>query len=767
MAIERLLGEEIGPLAGKLHTGRSRNDQVATDVAMAVQVHSLQAIELAGAAMARLLELAERHRDWPMPGYTHLQRAQPVYLGHHLLAYFWMLARDVLRFQFALDSASVMPLGSGALAGVNWEIDRGAVADDLGFEHVTHNSIDGASNRDFVLDYLSAASICAMHLSRLGSEIVIWSSSEFGFCELDESFSSGSSIMPQKMNPDSAELLRAKSPRVAADYLALLGTMHALPLTYGKDMQEDKEPLFDAIDTVESCLDAAEGMLAGIDFDRERLEEASGDEMLAATEIADLLVRKGVPFREAHGIVGGLVRDAVERGIALSELSEEDLRQRSEHLDDSFYEVLRARAAGSSRSGSRAAPARRRSRRRSSWPARRSPRSRPGSPTSASERRRRRRGGHAPRALGRSSTAPSTTVARELIGCRLFYDGCGGTIVETESYERDDPACHAYVGLTERTATLFGPPARLRLPLLRHPQPARRGAAEPAPSEPTAGLEAGCCAAAASDRTPTSARARASSPTALGIGLDANNADLSATLPAPAPEPSWTRGRHRPPARDHQSRRAPLALLPRRQPVRLRAATAQAGHGGRGTSCHFCRRAALASAARRPRFVELAAGRRLLAGRDPAAAHSGAASGAASARLRFGFRRGFGRFGFGRDSTSGPIRAARSFLLRPPSSPARRAAFSLAVSAARSALISSQAEITLAQIRAGKVPPSTGPPENSVSIGVTRVGVADPDAGGDFFGRAAEPGVAVVRRWCRSCPTGFRRRCRRARRCRW
>jgi len=341
MAIERLLGEEIGPLAGKLHTGRSRNDQVATDVAMVVQAHSLRAIELAGAAMERLLELAKRHRDWPMPGYTHLQRAQPVYLGHHLLAYFWMLARDVLRFQFALDSASVMPLGSGALAGINWEIDRRAVAEDLGFEHVTPNSIDGASNRDFVLDYLAAASTCAMHLSRLGSEIVIWSSSEFGFCELDESFSSGSSIMPQKKNPDSAELLRAKSPRVAASYASLQGTMHALPLTYGKDMQEDKEPLFDAIDTVESCLDAAEGMLAGIAFDRERLEAASGDEMLAATEVADLLVRKGVPFREAHGIVGGLVRDAVERGVSLSELSEDDLRQRSEHLDGDFYAVLR------------------------------------------------------------------------------------------------------------------------------------------------------------------------------------------------------------------------------------------------------------------------------------------------------------------------------------------------------------------------------------------------------------------------------------------
>ena len=340
MAIERLLGEEIGPLAGKLHTGRSRNDQVATDVAMVVQAHSLRAIELCGATMERLLELAEAHREWPMPGYTHLQRAQPVYLGHHLLAYFWMLARDVLRFQFALDSASVMPLGSGALAGINWEIDRDAVAGDLGFEHVSHNSIDGASNRDFVLDYLAAASACSMHLSRLGSEIVIWSSTEFGFCQLDETFSSGSSIMPQKVNPDSAELLRAKSPRVAASYATLLGVMHALPLTYGKDMQEDKEPLFDAIDTTEACLDAAEGMLAGIEFDRERLEDASGDEMLAATEIADLLVRRGVPFREAHGIVGGLVRDAVESGRSLSELTPEDLRRRSEHLDETYYEVL-------------------------------------------------------------------------------------------------------------------------------------------------------------------------------------------------------------------------------------------------------------------------------------------------------------------------------------------------------------------------------------------------------------------------------------------
>jgi argininosuccinate lyase len=341
MAIERRLGELIGPLAGKLHTGRSRNDQVATDVAMVVQSHSLRSIELLQAVMEQLLELAQRHRDWPMPGYTHLQRAQPVYLGHHLLAYFWMFSRDVLRFQFALDSASVMPLGSGALAGVNWEIDRRAVADDLGFSHVTPNSIDGASNRDFALDYLSAATACATHLSRLGAEIVLWSSAEFGFCELGEDFSSGSSIMPQKKNPDSAELLRAKSARVVADYGALAGILHALPLTYSKDLQEDKEPLFDAVDTLETCLDATEGMLAGISFNRERLAAASEDEMLAATEVADLLVRKGVPFREAHGIVGGLVREALEQGRPLSELTREDLARHSDALDDSYYEVLR------------------------------------------------------------------------------------------------------------------------------------------------------------------------------------------------------------------------------------------------------------------------------------------------------------------------------------------------------------------------------------------------------------------------------------------
>ncbi len=340
MAIEHRLIEVIGPLGGKLHTGRSRNDQVATDVALYVRDHARAGGRLIEALMARLLELAERHVDWPMPGYTHLQRAQPVYLGHHLLAYFWMLGRDARRFAAARDSAGELPLGSGALAGLNWDLDREAVARDLDFDSVAPNSIDAVSNRDFVLDYLSAASICAMHLSRLGSEVVLWSSDEFSFCEVDEDFSSGSSIMPQKKNPDAAELLRAKAPRVLSGFLTLAGVMHGLPLAYSKDMQEDKEALFDAVDNLELCLEAAERMLDRLSFDREGLAEAAADEFAAATDVADLLVRKGMPFREAHGVVGGLVREALEHGKSLSELTPEDLRRHSELLDDSYYEVL-------------------------------------------------------------------------------------------------------------------------------------------------------------------------------------------------------------------------------------------------------------------------------------------------------------------------------------------------------------------------------------------------------------------------------------------
>ncbi len=344
MAVERRLTEIAGSVGGKLHTGRSRNDQVATDLALFVRARANRAIELTRSLMARLLALAEAHADWPMPGYTHLQRAQPVYLGHHLLAYFWMLSRDARRFAAARAATAEMPLGSGALAGLNWDLDRDATADELGFEGPAANSIDAVSNRDFALDYLYAASVCATHLSRLGAEIVIWSSQEFGFCQPADDFSSGSSLMPQKKNPDAAELLRAKAPRVIASLTTLAGVLHALPLAYSKDLQEDKEALFDAVDTVELGLEAAEVMVAGLTFDRDRLAAAAGDEMVAATDIADLLARRGMPFREAHGVVGGLVRTALERGVALSELEPDELHRHSELLDGEYYDVLRSGA---------------------------------------------------------------------------------------------------------------------------------------------------------------------------------------------------------------------------------------------------------------------------------------------------------------------------------------------------------------------------------------------------------------------------------------
>ncbi len=325
MAIERRVTEIAGDAGARLHTARSRNDQVATDVAMLVRAHSLQAQELLRSLMTVLVEMAERHLDWPMPGYTHLQRAQPVYLSHHLLAYFWKFRRDHQRFKFCMTATDDLPLGAGALAGVNFDTSRMFVAQELGFGGIAENSLDAVSNRDFVLDYLSAAATCATHLSQLGGEIVVWSSEEFGFCEVADRFASGSSLMPQKKNPDAAELLRAKAPRVAGRLLTLHGVLHGLPLTYNKDLQEDKEQLFDAVDTIELCLAVAAEMLAGTAFDRERLAAAASDETLAATDVADLLVKKGVPFRRAHGIVGGVVRAAVERGKPLSELSEDEL----------------------------------------------------------------------------------------------------------------------------------------------------------------------------------------------------------------------------------------------------------------------------------------------------------------------------------------------------------------------------------------------------------------------------------------------------------
>jgi argininosuccinate lyase len=341
MAIERRLTEIVGPVGGKLHTARSRNDQVATDVALLVRAHGDSARGLLLELMEALAELAERHADWPLPGYTHLQRAQPVYLAHHLLAHFWRFRRDVRRFEFCIEATSELPLGSGALAGVNFETDRAFLAEQLGFDSVAPNSLDAVSNRDFVLDYLGAAAVCATHLSQLGAELVLWSSEEFGFCEVADAFASGSSLMPQKKNPDAAELLRAKAPRVTGDLTTVLGVLHGLPLTYNKDLQEDKEPLFDAIDTLELSLSVAAAMLATIRFDRERMAAAASDELLAATDVADLLVRRGVPFREAHGIVGGLVRGALERGKQPSELSEQELAELAPQLDGEFYDLLR------------------------------------------------------------------------------------------------------------------------------------------------------------------------------------------------------------------------------------------------------------------------------------------------------------------------------------------------------------------------------------------------------------------------------------------
>jgi argininosuccinate lyase len=340
MAVERRLTEIAGPVGGKLHTARSRNDQVATDVSLWARDAALNLEAKVVELMRTLIAVAEAHIDWPIPGYTHLQRAQPVYLSHHLLAYVWMLHRDRQRLVFTTEQTGALPLGAGALAGVNFDTDREFVAKELGFAFVAPNSIDAVSNRDFVLDLLNACATCATHLSRLGAELVLWSSEEFGFLTLSDAWSSGSSIMPQKKNPDAAELLRAKAPRVVGHLAALHGVMHALPLTYNKDMQEDKEHVFDAVDTLALSLDAAKGMLDGATFHADRLAEAASDELIAATDIADLLVKRGVPFRECHGIVAGLVRDAVDSGRKLSDFSVDELQQHSEHLDAEVYEVL-------------------------------------------------------------------------------------------------------------------------------------------------------------------------------------------------------------------------------------------------------------------------------------------------------------------------------------------------------------------------------------------------------------------------------------------
>ncbi|MGX6448473.1 argininosuccinate lyase [Patulibacter sp. S7RM1-6] len=345
MAVERRLTKLVGDPGARLHTARSRNDQVATDFALWTGEAAERAIAAIEGLMRTIVTVAERHLDWPMPAYTHLQRAQPVYLAHHLLTYVWMLERDRARFRFTREQAlRRMPLGAGALAGVNFDTDRTMTASELGFEAPAPNSIDAVSNRDFALDYLSAAATCATHLSRLGQEIVQWASEEFGFLTLPDAWSSGSSLMPQKKNPDCAELLRAKAPRITGHLAALHGVIHALPLTYNKDLQEDKEHVFDAADTLEQALAAAAGMIGGATFRADRMAAAAADELLAATDLADELVKRGVPFRQCHGIVGGLVRTAVESGRTLSEIPDEELAAQSEHLGPWIRELLEPRA---------------------------------------------------------------------------------------------------------------------------------------------------------------------------------------------------------------------------------------------------------------------------------------------------------------------------------------------------------------------------------------------------------------------------------------
>ena len=322
--VERRLRELVGPVAGKLHTARSRHDQVATDLRLwtkgAILARTGGVLDLTEA----LLDVAAAHDDIVMPGYTHLQRAQPVLLGHHLLAYVAMLERDADRLRDAYRRTDRSPLGSGALAGVTFPIDREAVAAELGFAGVTANSLDGVADRDFVLDVLHACSLILLHLSRLSEEIVLWASAEFRFLELADAFATGSSIMPQKKNPDVAELARGKTGRVFGHLVAMLTVVKGLPLAYNKDLQEDKEGLFDGVDTALAVLDVLPPMLRTASFDRARLAVAAEADFSLATDAADLLARRGVPFREAHEVVGRLVARCVAEGIVFADLSAEE-----------------------------------------------------------------------------------------------------------------------------------------------------------------------------------------------------------------------------------------------------------------------------------------------------------------------------------------------------------------------------------------------------------------------------------------------------------
>jgi len=325
--IEARLKEKIGEAAGRLHTARSRNDQIATDMRLYVMEACDGAAGGVRDVQAALLTLAEANRDVIMPGYTHLQRAQPLLLAHHLLAYFQMLARDGERFGDCRRRADALPLGSGALAGVPYPIDREFVARELGFSRLAENSVDAVADRDFVVEFQAAAAMTMMHLSRLAEEIVLWASDEFGFIGLPEEFATGSSIMPQKRNPDIAELARGKTGRVYGNLMAILTTLKGLPLAYNRDLQEDKEPLFDTVDTLLTTLEVMAAMVPALRVDPLLTEAAARGSYVLATDVADYLVRKGIPFRDAHQAVAELVRYAQMEGKALPELSLEEYRR--------------------------------------------------------------------------------------------------------------------------------------------------------------------------------------------------------------------------------------------------------------------------------------------------------------------------------------------------------------------------------------------------------------------------------------------------------
>ncbi len=340
MNIEARLTDKIGDTGKKLHTGRSRNDQVATDI----RLYLRDEIDAVVAELKRLqlgiLSLAELEADTIMPGFTHLQTAQPVTFGHHLLAWCEMLFRDVARFQDCRARVNIMPLGAAALAGTSYPIDRAYTAELLGFDAVTENSLDAVSDRDFVIEFVSAASILMMHLSRYSEELILWSSAQFNFVELSDSFCTGSSIMPQKKNPDVPELVRGKTGRVQGHLVCLLTLMKGQPLAYNKDNQEDKEPLFDTIDTIKSCLKVYADMMPNIAVNRDAMRLAAAQGYSTATDLADYLVRKGMPFRDAHSVVGKSVAYGIEQQKDLSELSLKELQNFSDMISDDVFDVL-------------------------------------------------------------------------------------------------------------------------------------------------------------------------------------------------------------------------------------------------------------------------------------------------------------------------------------------------------------------------------------------------------------------------------------------